>query len=38
MADNNNYTPETPGAEVEFTKPKIPDCWEPQPVIDKSTT
>lgn len=27
-----NYTPETPGSEVEFDKPNIPDCWSPQPV------
>lgn len=26
------YTPETPGASVEFIKPNIPDCWTPQPV------
>ncbi len=28
--------PETPGAEIELTKPNIPDCWSPQPVIVKS--
>ena len=27
-----NYTPETPGSEVEFDKPNISDCWSPQPV------
>lgn len=26
------YTPETPGASVEFIKPNVPDCWTPQPV------
>ena len=28
-------TPATPGSEIEFTKPDIPNCWEPQPVIQK---
>lgn len=27
-----NYTPETPGSEVEFDKPNIPNCWGVQPV------
>jgi len=36
MADNV-YKPETPGSEVEFIKPNIPDCWSPQPVINKTT-
>ena len=31
-------TPETPGKDIELEKPKIPDCWEPQPVIQKETT
>ena len=30
MPDN----PYTPGNEVVFTKPNIPDCWTPQPVIN----
>lgn len=25
-------TPETPGKDVTFIKPNIPDCWTPQPV------
>lgn len=28
-------TPATPGSDIEFTKPNIPDCWDPQPVIQK---
>nr|DAV41929.1 MAG TPA: hypothetical protein [Caudoviricetes sp.] len=31
-----NYTPETPGSEVEFDKPNIPDCWSPQPVVQET--
>ena len=27
-----NYTPETPGKDVVFDKPNIPDCWEVQPI------
>lgn len=25
-------TPDTPGKDITFDKPGIPDCWEPQPV------
>lgn len=35
MADDltpSSYTPETPGSEITFTKPNIPDCWTPSPV------
>lgn len=28
-------TPATPGSEIEFIKPNIPDCWGPQPVVQK---
>lgn len=28
-------TPATPGSEIEFIKPDIPNCWEPQPVVQK---
>ena len=24
-----------PGSEIEFIKPNIPDCCEPQPVVQK---
>ena len=33
--EDNVYKPETPGSGIEFTKPNIPDCWEPQPIINK---
>lgn len=26
-------TPETPGKDVVFIKPNIPDCWVPEPVF-----
>ena len=26
-------TPETPGKDITLTKPNIPDCWSPTPVI-----
>lgn len=26
----DNYTPETPGSDITFTKPNIPDCWTPE--------
>lgn len=29
-------TPNTPGKDLELTKPNIPDCWEAQPVITKT--
>ena len=32
-----NYTPETPGSEIEFDKPNIPVCWSPQPVVQEET-
>lgn len=28
-------TPATPGSDIEFIKPNIHDCWEPQPVVQK---
>lgn len=31
MADST-YKPETPGSEVEFIKPNIPDCWSLNPL------
>lgn len=31
-----NYTPETPGSEVEFDKPNILDCWSSQPVVQET--
>lgn len=31
-------TPETPGADVEFIKPNIPECWTPEPVTVTTQT
>lgn len=33
-----NYTPETPGSEVEFDKPNIPNCWGVQPIVNVANT
>lgn len=27
------YTPETPGKDIVFDKPNIPECWSPQPTV-----
>ena len=33
MADQNpTITPDTPGSEITWIKPNIPDCWSVQPV------
>lgn len=29
--------PETPGSQLPFIKPDIPNCWTPQPVKDVSS-
>lgn len=31
-------TPATPGKDMEFIKPNVPDCWEIQPVYQVVTT
>lgn len=38
MADSQEgviYTPETPGKDVVFIKPNIPNCWGVQPTLNK---
>ena len=31
-------TPYTPAKDIEYQKPKIPDCWTPEPVKNVTST